>query len=236
MIAVFTTSGYLMQAVVEEKENYTWRCCSPRSRPAVDGRQDHQHGGGRLDAAAGVGRVGHRGALDRAELFGRTGCLTDFAGLVAISVAAFIPSFVMIAALMVAIGVQSLMCRKAIRSPASSPYGGDPYWFTVLILTIPMGRWRSLEFLPLYAPVTLSMRAGMTVIPLGQLFLTWLSCGCGVRRCGSPGGHSAGNVAHASGYPGARSSPGQPGGWRHEQDTLVIARRSSTRSPGGHFS
>ena len=79
----------------------------------------------------------------------------------------------MIAALMVAIGatVTDVQEGNQIASLFTIPVV-IPYWFTVLILTNPNGPLAvGLSFFPFTAPVTLSMRAGMTVIPFGQLVL-----------------------------------------------------------------
>jgi ABC-2 type transport system permease protein len=174
MIAVFTTSGYLMQAVVEEKENYTMEVL-------LTSVSSQQLMAGKIISMVAVGwtqLLVWGGLAIAALLIGRNyseelAALRISPGLVAVSVAAFIPSFVMIAALMVAIGatVTDVQEGNQIASLFTIPVV-IPYWFTVLILTNPNGPLAvGLSFFPFTAPVTLSMRAGMTVIPFGQLVL-----------------------------------------------------------------
>lgn len=174
MIAVFTTSGYLMQAVVEEKENRTMEVL-------LTSVSSQQLMAGKIIGNVAVGwtqLLAWGGLVIAALLIGRNyweplAALRISPGFIAISVAAFIPGFVMIAALMVAIGatVTDVQEGNQIASLFTLPVM-IPYWFTVLILSNPNGLLAvGLSFFPFTAPVTLSMRAGMTVIPIGQLVL-----------------------------------------------------------------
>jgi ABC-2 type transport system permease protein len=174
MIAMFTTSGYLMQAVVEEKENRTMEVLltSVSSRQLMAGKIVGM-------VAVGWTQLLVWGALVIAVLLiGRNyseslAALRVSPGFIAISMAAFIPSFVMIAALMVAVGstVTEAQEGQQIASIFTLPIV-IPYWFTFQILSNPNGPLAvGLSFFPFTAPVTLPMRAGMTVIPPGQLAL-----------------------------------------------------------------
>jgi ABC-2 type transport system permease protein len=88
-------------------------------------------------------------------------------------VAAFIPSFVMIAGLMVAIGATVTEAQEGQQiASVFTLLVVIPYWFTFQILFNPNGPLAiALSFFPFTAPVTLPMRAGMTVIPPWQLAL-----------------------------------------------------------------
>jgi ABC-2 type transport system permease protein len=174
MIAVFTTSGYLMQAVVEEKENRTMEVL-------LTSVSSQQLMAGKIIGNVAVGwtqLLAWGGLVLAALLIGRNyweplAALRISPGFVAVSIMAFIPSFVMIAALMVAIGstVTDVQEGNQIASLFTLPVM-IPYWFTIMILSNPNGPLAVvLSFFPFTAPVTLSMRAGMTVIPFGQLVL-----------------------------------------------------------------
>jgi len=174
MIAMFTTSGYLMQAVVEEKENRTMEVL-------LTSVSSQQLMAGKIVGMVAVGwtQLLVWGALVIAALLiGRNysenlAALRVSPGFVAICVAAFIPSFVMIAALMVAVGATVTEAQEGqqIASIFTLPVV-IPYWFTFQILSNPNGPLAvGLSFFPFTAPVTLPMRAGVTVIPIEQLAL-----------------------------------------------------------------
>ena len=174
MIAVFTTSGYLMQAVVEEKENRTMEVLltSVSSQQLMAGKIISMVAVGWTQLLVWAGLVIVAFLIGQNYSEGLAG-LRISPGFVAISVAAFIPSFLMISAFMVAIGstVTDVQEGNQIASMFTIPVV-IPYWFTVLILSNPNGPLAvALSFFPFTAPVTLSMRAGMTVIPFGQLML-----------------------------------------------------------------
>jgi ABC-2 type transport system permease protein len=174
MIALFTTSGYLTQAVVEEKENRTMEVL-------LTSVSSQQLMAGKIIGMVAVGwtqLLVWGGLVMAVLLIGRRysedlAALEVSSGFIAISLAVFIPSFVMIAALMVAIGATVTEAQEGnqIASIFTLPVA-LPYWFTVLILSNPNGPLAvGLSFFPFTAPVTLSMRAGMTVIPIWQLTL-----------------------------------------------------------------
>jgi len=174
MIAVFTTSGYLMQAVVEEKENRTMEVLltSVSSQQLMAGKIIGNVAVGWTQLLAWAGLVIAALLIVR-NYWEPLADLQISPGFVAISLAAFIPSFVMIAALMVAIGatVTDVQEGNQIASLFTLPVM-IPYWFTILIMSNPNGPLAvGLSFFPFTAPVTLSMRAGLTVIPFGQLVL-----------------------------------------------------------------
>jgi ABC-2 type transport system permease protein len=174
MIALVTTSGYLMQAVVEEKENRTMEVL-------LTSVSSQQLMAGKIIGMVAVGwtqLLVWGGLVIAALLIGRNyseslAALELSPGLVAISVGVFIPSFVMIAALMVAIGATVTEAQEGnqVASIFTLPVV-IPYWFTFQILSNPNGPLAvGLSFFPFTAPVTLPMRAGMTVIPFWQLTL-----------------------------------------------------------------
>jgi len=174
MMVVFTSGGYLMQAVVEEKENRTMEIIITSVSPG-------QLMAGKIIGNLGVGLTQlmfwmlfvvvivlfGRGRVDWLD---RISVSADFLLLVAVIM---LPTFVMIGSLMAAVGATVTEAREAqqISGLFSLPIA-IPYWLTYQIMTNPNGPVAvGLSFFPLTAPVTLTMRAGFTQIPTAQLVL-----------------------------------------------------------------
>jgi ABC-2 type transport system permease protein len=177
MMAIFTTSGYLMQAVVEEKENRTMEVLVTSVSPL-------QLMAGKIIGLIGVGLTQFLGWIG----FGVLGILVGrnfFSWMRSASVSPavllgsfviLIPSFVMVAALMVAVGSTVTEAREGqqVSGLFTMPIV-IPYWFVALIMQNPNGLVSQvLSFFPLTAPVTLTLRMAFTVIPLWQLGLNFL--------------------------------------------------------------
>jgi ABC-2 type transport system permease protein len=82
-----------------------------------------------------------------------------------------LPTFVMIGGIMATLGATIAESREAqqISGIFTLPLM-MPYWFTSAIMTAPNGPLAiGFSFFPLTAPVTLTLRAGYTQIPTGQL-------------------------------------------------------------------
>jgi ABC-2 type transport system permease protein len=177
MIAIFSTSGYLMQAVVEEKENRTMEVL-------ITSVSSQQLMGGKIIGIIGVGLtqvLAWFGAGILVILLGRNAIpwmrgihmSFDTAALLTIS---FIPSFVMIAALMAAVGATVTESREGqqITGLFTLPIA-VPYWLAAVILNNPNGPLAVvLSFFPLTAPATLAMRIGLVQIPTWQFILNIL--------------------------------------------------------------
>lgn len=177
MIVVITSGGYLLQAVVEEKENRTMEMLVTSMSP------------GQLMAGKTAGNlmvgitqlvvwilfaVGIlfflRGRVDWADQF------TFEPGYLLIMLATLIPSLVMVAAFMAAIGATVTEAREAqqISGFLSLPIF-IPYWFVASIMNHPNSPLAMfLSFFPLTAPVTITMRTGFTQVPAWQLALNIL--------------------------------------------------------------
>jgi ABC-2 type transport system permease protein len=180
MMAIFTTSGYLMQAVVEEKENRTMEVLVTSVSPL-------QLMAGKIIGLIGVGLTQFLGWIGfgvLAVLVGRnyfswmkSASLSP--SLLLWSFIILIPSFVMVAALMVAVGSTVTEAREGqqISGLFTMPIV-IPYWFVALIMKNPNGLVSQvLSFFPLTAPVTLTLRLAFSVIPLWQLGLNLLELG-----------------------------------------------------------
>ncbi|MGE5223209.1 MAG: ABC transporter permease [Omnitrophica WOR_2 bacterium] len=177
MMAIFTTSGYLMQAVVEEKENRTMEVLVTSVSPL-------QLMAGKIIGLIGVGLTQFLGWIG----FGVLGILVGrnyFSWMQSASISLsvllwsfviLIPSFVMVASLMVAVGSTVTEAREGqqISGLFTLPIV-IPYWFVALIMKNPNGLVSQvLSFFPLTAPVTLTLRMAFAAIPTWQLGLNLL--------------------------------------------------------------
>lgn len=175
IIAIFTTSGYLMQAVVEEKENRTVEILITSVSP-------FQMMAGKIIGIIAVGLtqiVTWLGVAFLGVLLGRNyfewlralHISPDFVGL---TVVIMLPSFVLIAALMAAVGATVTESREGqqVTGLFTLPVM-VPYWFTYQIMSNPNGPLAvAMSYFPLTAPVALTMRAGFTSLTLSEILLS----------------------------------------------------------------
>jgi ABC-2 type transport system permease protein len=175
LIAVFATSGYLLQAVVEEKENRTMELLVTAISP------------NKLMAGKIVGIIAV-GWTQLIAWFGMVILLAMLGGLffelpewisfsasyLVLAVLLFIPAFIMLAALMVAVGATLTDAQEAqqVTSLFTIPLF-LPFWFAVTLINHPNGPVAvGLSFFPFTAPITLAIRAGFASIPTCQLVLS----------------------------------------------------------------
>lgn len=175
LIAVFATSGYLLQAVVEEKENRTMELLVTAITP------------NKLMAGKIVGIIAV-GWTQLIAWFGMVILLAMVGGLffelpewisfstsyLVLAVLLFIPAFIMLAALMVAVGATLTDAQEAqqVTSLFTIPLF-LPFWFAVTLINHPNGPVAvGLSFFPFTAPITLAIRAGFASIPTWQLVLS----------------------------------------------------------------
>lgn len=177
MMAIFTTSGYLMQAVVEEKENRTMEVLVTSVSPL-------QLMSGKIIGLIGVGLTqflgwvgfGILGILAGRNYFSWMQSARMSPSVLFWSFIILIPSFVMVASLMVMVGSTVTEAREGqqISGLFTMPIV-IPYWFITLIMNNPNGLVSQvLSFFPLTAPVTLTLRLAFAVIPPWQLGLNLL--------------------------------------------------------------
>ena len=175
IIVVLTSGGYLLQAVVEEKENRTMEIVITSISP-------NQLMTGKIIGNIGVGLT----QLVVWLVFGWIALLVggqfwpflqDFslpADYVLVMALVMIPSFIMIAAIMSAIGSTMTEMQEAQQiSGMFSLLVTIPFYVVTPIMNHPNGILaRVLSFFPFSAPITLLMRMGFTVIPIGELALS----------------------------------------------------------------
>jgi ABC-2 type transport system permease protein len=175
LISVFATSGYLLQAVVEEKENQTMEMLVSAISPV-------QLMTGKILGIIGVG-------LTQLLVWGALVLLLlllislsfDFSPWIAISLeylalalVFFIPAFVLISSLMVAVGATLTDAQEAqqVTSFFTLPLF-LPFWFAFQIINHPDGLVAvSLSLFPFTAPIAMAIRTGFADVPQWQIALS----------------------------------------------------------------
>lgn len=176
MVAINTSGGYLLQAVVEEKENRTMEIMITSISP-------NQLMAGKILGNLSVGLtqvlVWVLGGLLAVNLIIRANPELALGSLITPSyfwliLATFLPSFVMVAAMMAALGATVTETREAqqIAGWFTLPIF-MPLWFISNIMTYPNGPLAMFfSFFPLTAPLTLPMRAVLTEVPAWEIAVT----------------------------------------------------------------
>lgn len=182
VVVINTSGGYLMQAVVEEKENRTMEIVITSVSPT-------QLMVGKTIGNLSVGLTQliiwlmfpALALFLAVRFFAFTGQINfgfDYALLTLLTLA---PAFILVAGLMAAIGATATESREAqqIAGMFTLPVV-LPYWFIGAIITQPNSPLAiALSLFPLSAPVTLPLRAAFTTVPwwqstlsIGLLFLS----------------------------------------------------------------
>ncbi len=175
IIVVATSGGYLLQAVVEEKENRTMEI-------VITSVSHTQLMTGKIIGNLSVGLTmlivwlifGVAGLLIGAHFFPFLQGVSFSSYDLVIMLLVLLPSFVMVAAVMSAIGATMTEIQEAQQvSGLFTLPSTIPFYFTSVIMTNPNGILPMiLTYFPLTAPVTLLMRMPFTVIPTWQIALT----------------------------------------------------------------
>lgn len=175
IIAMFISGGYLMQAVVEEKENRTMEVLITSVSP-------NQFMAGKIigDICIGLTQIlAWLLLISLPVLFGR-GALPFLEGLqlssqtLLVLALTMLPSFVLVAALMATIGATVTEAREGQQMTGliSLPVW-IPYMLAGLLMSSPNSRLSiALSMIPLTAPVAMLIRDAMTVLPLWQIGLS----------------------------------------------------------------
>jgi ABC-2 type transport system permease protein len=177
IVAMFSTGGYLMQAVVEEKENRTMEVIITSVSP-------NQFMAGKIigDIAVGLTQIlGWMLFIAAGILIGRN--YADFLRNIQISsqtilIFTFIllPSFVTVAALMAAVGATVTEAREGQQVTGILAL---PIWIPYMLVGVIFRSPNSplavlLSMLPLTAPLAILMRDGVAILPAWQIGLSAL--------------------------------------------------------------
>jgi ABC-2 type transport system permease protein len=182
LMAIFTSSGYLLQAVTEEKENRTMEVVITSVSPSqlMVGKIIGDIGIGLTQIVAWVGFI----ALAISIGSNYVSWLQNIAitpSYIGVTLAVMVPAWVLLAGLMATVGsmVTESQEGQQVVSLFSMPIWFS-YWFASALMTNPNSALAvGLSFFPLTAPTAVTMRAGFTDIPLWQLLISqgilWLS-------------------------------------------------------------
>ena len=174
IIVVLTSGGYLLQAVVEEKENRTMEIVVTSVTPT-------QLMAGKIIGNISVGLTqlavwlafSWIGLLVAGRFWPALREISIPGQTVAVTVLLFLPAFVMIAAIMSTIGAVMTEMREAQQiSGIFSILVTIPFYATTPIMFKPNGTLAIiLSLFPLSAPITLMLRMALTTVPIWQIVL-----------------------------------------------------------------
>jgi ABC-2 type transport system permease protein len=177
VIGIFTTAGYLLQAIVDEKENRTMEILATSLSP------EKLMTGKILGlVAVGLTQIGIWVAAGIiAYLIARANVPTipDInlpVSMIAIAIAWFLPFYLLIACLMAAIGISVTATSEGQQaSGILSMLCFSPYWFLFLFLTNPDSPLAVfLTLFPFSSSISLLIRWQLTDVPVWQLIASWL--------------------------------------------------------------
>jgi ABC-2 type transport system permease protein len=177
LMAIFSTSGYLMQAVAEEKENSTIEMIltSTSTIQMIAGKVIGSLGIGLTQIITWVGMIVFGIALG-VHLYGFRGELNVSPGAIAMAVVSLLLAFITLAALMAAVGavVAEATEGQQITGPFSLPFL-VPFFFLAAILNEPHSTLAvGLSLAPLTAPVAMTLRLALVEVPAWQIGLSQL--------------------------------------------------------------
>jgi ABC-2 type transport system permease protein len=175
IIAMFSTGGYLMQAVVEEKENRTMEVIITSVSP-------NQFMAGKIigDTAIGLSQIFLWMVFIVVPVLALRDKVTFLQGIqiapqtLLLSVFVMLPAFILVSALMAAIGATVSEAREGQQMVGmiSLPIW-VPYMLTGALMSSPNSPLAiGLSLFPLTAPLTMLMRDGLTILPTWQVALS----------------------------------------------------------------
>jgi len=175
IIAMFTAGGYLMQAVVDEKENRTMEVILTSVSP-------NQFMAGKIvgDTCVGLTQIVAWLLLIILPILVGRNAIPFLQGLqlssqtIAVLAFTMLPSFILVAALMAAIGATVTEAREGqqMTSLISLPVW-IPYMLIALLMSSPNSSLAlALSLIPFTAPVTMLVRDGLTILPAWQIALS----------------------------------------------------------------
>ena len=175
IVTMFTTGGYLMQAVVEEKENRTMEVLITSVSP-------NQFMAGKIvgDICVGLTQILAWSLFILVPILIARNTITLLQGIrissqtLLVLLLTMLPSFVLVAALMATIGATVTEAREGqpMTGLISLPIW-IPYMLTGLLISSPNSLLAlGLSLIPLTAPVTMLIRDGLTILPAWQIALS----------------------------------------------------------------
>ena len=176
LIGIFSTSGFLLQAIVDEKENRTMEILITSLKPSqlMVGKIIGLVGLGFIQIAVWLGLTAVAIAIAQANI-PQFEPATFSRQTILVAVGWFVPFYVMIAALITAIGISITAVAEGQSIVAIiNMLAVFPLYFTGLIVENPnSGLSVTLSLIPLSAPLTILTRTQLTQIPVWQYALSW---------------------------------------------------------------
>jgi len=176
MYAVSTTGNYLLQALVEEKENRTMEIVVTSLSPTalMAGKILGNMLVGLTQLVFWFGLGGALLAIGLLVLPFLTG-MTFNLGVALVSLGLWLLAFILISALMATAGVAATESREAQQlSGAFSLLFVSPMWFMAVLINHPNGTISTiLSLFPLTAPISLPIRMGVADVPGWQIVLAY---------------------------------------------------------------
>ena len=177
IVAVFSSSGWLIQAVVDEKENRTMEVLITSITPEqlMLGKTIGLIGVGLVQIGAWAG-LPVIGILIAQASFDTLPPLIPPASTVFIAIAWFLPLYITIAALMGAIGVTVTAVAEGQQMVALiSILTSFPLYFMFLVVDNPNSNLSVvLSYIPFSSPMTILARVSVTDVPWLQLLISWI--------------------------------------------------------------
>lgn len=177
LIAIFATSGNLLQAIVDEKENRTMEILITSLKPTelMMGKVIGLVFLGFIQIAVWLGLVALGLAIARANI-------SDFPSFVVgpsayfVAAAWFVPFYLMVASLISAIGVSITAVAEGQQMVSIvSILSMLPLYFTWIIIENPNSTFTLvLSLIPFSSPLTMLTRTQVTTVPIWQMILSWL--------------------------------------------------------------
>lgn len=178
IMTIFTTAGYMLQAIVDEKENRTMEilitCLSPEELMV-----------GKICGLVGVGLVqtGVWASFILAGfllLWASFPTLSDYLHppaitLILVALAWFLPFYLIFAALMTTIGISVTEVSEGQQAAGLiSLMAALPFYFLFILVSAPDSPMSvALSLFPLTSPLSILTRWSLTDIPLWQMALSW---------------------------------------------------------------
>lgn len=177
ILGIFTSAGYLIQAVVDEKENRTMEIMITSMTPLqlISGKIIGLTGVGLLQIAIWCAMLLIGVQLVLANMVDAPPLtISPLLGLVVVGW--FIPFYLLIATLMVAIGLSVTNMGEAQQSVGLiTLLTLFPTYLAMLVLAHPNSTMAvAFTLFPFSAPITLLVRTQVTAVPLVQLISSWL--------------------------------------------------------------
>ena len=177
LIAIFATSGLLLQAIVDEKENRTMEILITSLKPSqlMVGKVIGLIALGLIQIAVWLGLV-MLGLLIARANFPQFPTISVSPQAILVAVAWFVPFYVMVASLISAVGISITAVAEGQQMVGIiSILSMFPLYFSWLIIESPNSTFSLiLSLIPFSAPLVMLTRIQITTVPIWQLLLSWL--------------------------------------------------------------